>query len=142
MRIRCDIVVCGLDLKGAHLNSGAQQYARADKRAKLPRWINQYITETASNLSTDMALVLSKLFMRHISQTHAEDQMGISLWTLADIEKAQEKQRELETQHEKEQRPGARRGERGAPMDVDLEDDEYGDMGFSDRMLGEVDLDV
>ena len=89
-----------------------------------------------------MALVLSKLFMRQISQTHAEDQTGISLWTLADIEKAQEKQRELETQQEKEQRPGAGRGERGAPMDVDLEDDEYGDMGFSDCMLGEVDLDI
>ena len=26
-----------------------QRFARADKRAKLPRWINQYITETASN---------------------------------------------------------------------------------------------
>ena len=48
-----------------------------------------------------MALVLSKIFMRQISQTHAEDQVGISLWTVADIEKAQAKQRALEEEQEK-----------------------------------------
>ncbi|KAH8117593.1 DNA repair helicase [Phellopilus nigrolimitatus] len=111
-----------------------KRFARADKRAKLPRWINQYITETAANLSTDMALVLSKLFMRQISQAHAPDTTGVSLWTIADIEKAQAKQRALEMQQEQ--------GESGdgAPMDID--EDEYGDGGLSDRLLGEVDLDV
>ncbi|KAI5122977.1 hypothetical protein M0805_006856 [Coniferiporia weirii] len=117
-----------------------KRFARADKRAKLPRWINQYITETASNLSTDMALVLSKLFMRQISQSHAEDQTGVSLWTLADVEKAQAKQRALELQQEQEAELAAKQGTAGAPMDVD--GDEYGDGGFSDGMLGEVDLDV
>lgn len=114
-----------------------QRFARADKRAKLPRWINQYITETAANLSTDMALVLSKLFMRQISQTQAEDTTGISLWTLADIEKAQAKQRALEL----EQKQSTAIIENGAhlPMDVD---DEYGDGGLDDRVLGELDLDV
>lgn len=33
-----------------------QRFARADKRAKLPKWINQYIADTATNLSTDMAI--------------------------------------------------------------------------------------
>lgn len=84
-----------------------------------------------------MALVLSKLFMRQISQAHAEDTTGISLWTLADIEKAQAKQRALEL--EQKQSPAIT--EKGAhlPMDVD---DEYGDGGIDDRMLGELDLDV
>ncbi|KAF7338303.1 Helicase ATP-binding domain-containing protein [Mycena venus] len=72
-----------------------KRFARADKRAKLPRWINQYITETASNLSTDMALTLSKLFMRGISQNPEENQTGISLWTLDDVLKAQAKQKAL-----------------------------------------------
>lgn len=89
-----------------------------------------------------MALVLSKLFMRQISQSHAEDQTGISLWTLADIEKAQEKQRALELQQEKELGLGGSRGEHSGPMDVDVDEDEFGDMGFSDRVLGEVSLDV
>lgn len=37
----------------------SQRFARADKRAKLPKWINQYIAETATNLSTDMAIGMS-----------------------------------------------------------------------------------
>ena len=42
-----------------------------------------------------MALTLSKQFMRMISQNPNENQTGISLWTLEDIERAQAKQREL-----------------------------------------------
>ena len=109
----------------------SQRFARADKRAKLPRWINQYITETASNLSTDMALTLSKQFMRMISQNPNENQTGISLWTLEDIERAQAKQRELALAQEAEQQDAA--------MD---EDDEYGDGGIDDEALGALDLDV
>lgn len=41
-----------------------------------------------------MAIVLSKKFMRSISQNANENQTGISLWTLEDIAKAQEKQKE------------------------------------------------
>ncbi|RXW15060.1 hypothetical protein EST38_g10790 [Candolleomyces aberdarensis] len=103
-----------------------KRFARADKRSKLPRWINQYITETASNLSTDMALTLSKLFMRTISQNPNENQTGVSLWALEDIEKAQAKQKALAL--EAEQRAGS--------------DDEYGDGGFSDNALMDFELDV
>lgn len=105
-----------------------QRFARADKRAKLPRWINQYITEVASNLSTDMALTLSKLFMRTISQNPNENQTGVSLWALEDIERAQAKQKEQSLLIEQQQQQGE-----------DM-DDEYGDGGIDDDML--VDLDV
>ena len=105
-----------------------QRFARADKRAKLPRWINQYITETASNLSTDMALTLSKLFMRTISQNPNENQTGISLWTLEDVEKAQAKQKAIALEVERQR--------------DEIVEDEYGDGGISDHMLVELDLDV
>ena len=108
-----------------------QRFARADKRAKLPRWINQYITETAANLSTDMAIGLSKLFMRTISQNPKENQTGVSLWTLEDIQKAQEKQREQNMEQ--------RRRENGEEIEED--EDEYGDGWISDAALAEVDLD-
>ncbi|KII88515.1 hypothetical protein PLICRDRAFT_176097 [Plicaturopsis crispa FD-325 SS-3] len=108
-----------------------KRFARADKRAKLPRWINQYITEAASNLSTDMALTLSKLFMRKISQNPNENQTGISLWTLEDVEKAQAKQKALALETEMHQ---------GDAMDED--DDEYGDGGIADHLIGELDLDI
>lgn len=109
-------------------STSAQRFARADKRAKLPRWINQYITETASNLSTDMAITLSKLFMRTISQNPNENQTGISLWTLEDIEKAQAKQKELALDMERQQN--------------DDDDGDYGDGGLSDNALMDFDLDV
>jgi DNA excision repair protein ERCC-2 len=51
----------------------------------LPKWINQYITETATNLSTDMALVIAKKFLRSMAQPFEHDQRGISLWTLDDV---------------------------------------------------------
>lgn len=104
-----------------------KRFARADKRSKLPRWINQYITETASNLSTDMALTLSKLFMRSISQNPNENQTGVSLWTLEDIHKAQAKQKALALQAE--QKAGS-------------DEDAYGDGGLSDNALMDFDLDV
>ena len=104
----------------------------------MPRWINQYITETASNLSTDMAVTLSKLFMRTISQGASENQTGISLWTLADIEKAQAKQRELALAQQAEQRKAAAAA---AAIDDD-DDDEYGDGGLDDDALAAVNLDV
>jgi DNA excision repair protein ERCC-2 len=71
-----------------------QRFARQDKRSKLPRWINQYITDAHSNLSTDMAVVLAKKFIRQISQPFDHTQTGISLWTLEDIEERQRKDRE------------------------------------------------
>ena len=93
--------------------------------------MNQYITDTASNLSTDMALVLSKIFIRSISQNHDVNQTGVSLWTLEDVEKAQARQR-------------AEAEAAAAPRRIGIEeddDDEYGDGGLSDHVLAEMDLD-
>src|ERR1700748_3676813 len=101
-----------------------QRFARADKRAKLPRWINQYITESASNLSTDMALALSKLFMRTISQNPNENQTGISLWTLEDVEKAQALRKEMG--------PDVERPVNGMAVDGDDDDIDFGEFGFSE----------
>ena len=70
-------------------------------------------------------MTLSKLFMRTISQNPNENQTGVSLWTLEDVEKAQEKQRELVIQVEQA-----------------VHDDEYDDGGISDSALMNFDLDV
>lgn len=109
-----------------------KRFARADKRAKLPRWINQYITETASNLSTDMAIVLSKMFMRSISQNANENQTGISLWTLEDVEKAQEKQRAslAAAQAEKEVGAGGEDEDEFGEMMIDFSDEELAELGL------------
>ena len=73
-----------------------------------------------------MAVTLSKLFMRTISQNPNENQTGVSLWTLEDVEKAQAKQKEQ----------AMILAEGGEEMD----EDDYGDGGIDDDML--VDLDI
>lgn len=79
-----------------------------------------------------MALTLSKLFMRTISQNPNENQTGISLWTLEDVEKAQAKQKALALEAEAEQ-------QREEPMD---NEEDYGDGGISDHMLMDLDLEI
>ena len=69
-----------------------------------------------------MALALSKLFMRTISQNPNENQTGISLWSLEDVHKAQAKRKEA--------------AEQSGPAA-----DDYDDGGLSDGDLGEMDLD-
>ena len=119
---------------GRLLTSVRQRFARADKRAKLPRWINQYITDTASNLSTDMAIVLSKLFMRSISQNVNENQTGVSLWTLEDVQKAQEKQKAMMAEAEAEALASA-------PLSVTLAEVETAELAADTDALALTDAD-
>ncbi|KAM0753866.1 DNA repair helicase [Meredithblackwellia eburnea MCA 4105] len=65
-----------------------KRFAKADKRAKLPKWIGQYIKETDTNLSTDTALVQSKKFLRTMAQPFEQSEK--SLWG---VEQILEKQR-------------------------------------------------
>lgn len=74
-----------------------------------------------------MAVTLSKLFMRTISQNPNENQTGVSLWTLEDIEKAQAKQKEQAVLQEQQGADG-------------MDNDEYGDGGIDDGMLMDLDL--
>lgn len=69
--------------------------------------------------------------MRTISQNPNENQTGVSLWTLEDVEKAQAKQREQALLQ------GQQQGQQG---DDDMDEDEYGDGGMDDGMLMELDM--
>jgi len=64
------------------------------KRAQLPKWINQAMLESETNLSTDMAVAIAKDFLRKMAQPfRAKDQEGISTWSLTDLERHVEKER-------------------------------------------------
>jgi DNA excision repair protein ERCC-2 len=80
-----------------------------------------------------MALTLSKLFMRTISQNPNENQTGISLWTLEDVEKHQAKE------EEKQKALGIEAAEHHEEVFDDEE--EYWEGGLSDHMLVDI-LDV
>ncbi|KAK4686887.1 DNA excision repair protein ERCC-2, partial [Tremellales sp. Uapishka_1] len=115
-----------------------KRFARQDKRAKLPRWINQYITDAHSNLSTDMAVVLSKRFIRQISQPFDHTQTGISLWTLEDIEARQAKDAEEEKRAAKEY--GDAFGTTFVPTNGNDRGEDYEMDGVDDEALAMMDI--
>uniref|UniRef100_A0A4W3GEM2 TFIIH basal transcription factor complex helicase XPD subunit-like n=1 Tax=Callorhinchus milii TaxID=7868 RepID=A0A4W3GEM2_CALMI len=45
-----------------------KRFARADKRGKLPRWIQEHITDSNLNLTVDEAVQVSKHFLRQMAQ--------------------------------------------------------------------------
>lgn len=64
-----------------------KRYARADKRGKLPRWIQEHINEGSLNLTVDETVQLSKHFLRQMAQPfRQEDQLGLSLLTLEQLQ--------------------------------------------------------
>ncbi|CAM0139211.1 unnamed protein product [Umbelopsis sp. WA50703] len=63
-----------------------KRFARADKRNKLPKWINENVMDASTNLSTDMAIASAKKFLRSMAQPYEANQMGVSLWSVKDIE--------------------------------------------------------
>ncbi|KAJ1925959.1 TFIIH/NER complex ATP-dependent 5'-3' DNA helicase subunit [Tieghemiomyces parasiticus] len=62
-----------------------KRYARKDKRDKLPKWIASYMTDATLNLSTDMAVSITRKFLRTMAQPFDGNQIHTSLWTVEDI---------------------------------------------------------
>ena len=73
------------------------------RRAQLPKWINQAMLDSETNLSTDMAVAAAKNFLRTMAQPFkARDQEGISTWSLADLEEHVAKERGEKEKQERE----------------------------------------
>ncbi|XP_012941013.1 general transcription and DNA repair factor IIH helicase subunit XPD [Aplysia californica] len=74
-----------------------KRFARADKRGKIPRWIQEHLTDNLCNLSTDEAIQISKRFLRQMAQPFSrKDQLGLSLLTLEQLQ-SEEMQKKIET---------------------------------------------
>lgn len=56
-------------------DSRPQRYARADKRGKLPRWIQEHISDGSLNLTVDETVQLSKHFLRQMAQPFRQVQL-------------------------------------------------------------------
>ena len=64
----------------------AHRFARADKRNKLPKWIQDQLLEGMTNLSVDEAALVSRRFLKLMAQPFGmEDQIGVSLFTAEQI---------------------------------------------------------
>lgn len=56
------------------------RYNRHDKRSKLPPWITQFLSESHLNLSTDMAMAITKNFLKEMSQPVDREQLKTILY--------------------------------------------------------------
>ncbi|CAH1183140.1 unnamed protein product [Phaedon cochleariae] len=64
-----------------------KRFSRADKRTKLPKWIQEHLKDSYCNLSTEEGVQLAKRWLRQMAQPFTrEDQLGVSLLTLEQLE--------------------------------------------------------
>lgn len=64
-----------------------KRFARSDKRSRLPKWIQEDLSDSLCNLSTDEAVHVAKRFLRNMAQPFSrEDQLGLSLLTVDQLE--------------------------------------------------------
>jgi DNA excision repair protein ERCC-2 len=57
-----------------------KRYCRADKKGKLPKWIQEHITDAQTNLSIEEAIMAAKRWFPLMAQPFTkEHQLGISL---------------------------------------------------------------
>ncbi len=73
-----------------------KRFSRADKRSKLPKWIQEHLKDSVCNLSTEEAIQLAKRFLRQMAQPFSrEDQLGLSLLTVEQLQN-EEMQKKIE----------------------------------------------
>ncbi|KAG8042095.1 hypothetical protein G9C98_000086 [Cotesia typhae] len=76
-----------------------KRFSRADKRSKIPKWIQEHLSDSFCNLSTEEAVQISKKWLRQMAQPFSrEDQLGLSLLTKEQVEKKEAKKKEEEAQ--------------------------------------------
>ncbi|BFZ56182.1 TFIIH/NER complex ATP-dependent 5'-3' DNA helicase subunit [Savitreella phatthalungensis] len=101
-----------------------RRFGRADKRSKLPKWIQQYMSEPNCNLSTDMAVTTARKFLRNMAQPFgASDQEGIAWWNMDQVLAWQRKTGKLER---------AQASQPGAVQTIGDTDYDVGDEYFDD----------
>nr|KAG5712902.1 hypothetical protein BaRGS_007499 [Batillaria attramentaria] len=74
-----------------------KRFSRADKRNKIPRWIQEHLTDNLCNLSIDEAVQVAKHFLRKMAQPFSrKDQLGLSLLTLEQLQ-SEDTQKKIES---------------------------------------------
>jgi DNA excision repair protein ERCC-2 len=113
------------------------------KRDQLPKWIEQAMQEVDVNLSTDMAVLSAKRFLRDMAQPfRPKDQEGISTWSLEDLKRHQaqmDEERIAQLQRENEENMAEQiRLEQARAMalddDYDMDEDDEREMMDIDGM--------
>ncbi|PNF15639.1 TFIIH basal transcription factor complex helicase XPD subunit [Cryptotermes secundus] len=79
-----------------------KRFSRADKRNKLPKWIQEHLKDSLCNLSTEEAVQISKRWLRQMAQPFSrEDQLGVSLLTLEQLHSEEMQRKQQNTADQK-----------------------------------------
>ncbi|KAI9786289.1 MAG: DNA-dependent ATPase of the nucleotide excision repair factor 4 complex [Peltula sp. TS41687] len=107
------------------------------KRPQLPKWINQALLDSDTNLSTDMAVASAKKFLRTMAQPFkARDQEGISTWSLRDLQRHREK---MDRERMREMNAQEINGMMNDGRVMEIGEDEFEDEEAVQAMMMEVD---
>ncbi|XP_055372556.1 general transcription and DNA repair factor IIH helicase subunit XPD [Condylostylus longicornis] len=83
-----------------------KRFAHPDKRNKLPKWIQEQLKDSYINLSTEGAMKIARKWLKYMAQPfQREDQLGISLLTLEQLEKKQKEKLEKEQSKDNVEEP-------------------------------------
>ena len=64
-----------------------KRFQRQDKRSRLPKWIQEHLVDNFCNLSTEEAMQISRKWLKRMAQPFTrEDQLGVSLLTLEQLQ--------------------------------------------------------
>lgn len=94
------------------------------KRNQLPKWINQALPDSDTNLSVDQATAVAKKFLKSMSVPYpAKLQEGISTWSPEDLRKHKEKMEDEEVRMLQAQASGEVQNNVADEFDMDGVDD-------------------
>lgn len=81
-----------------------KRFSRIDKKSKLPKWIQEHLKDSLCNLSTEEAIQIAKRWLRQMAQPFSrEDQLGVSLLTLEQLQHEQKKHEKTEEEEQEEE---------------------------------------
>jgi len=64
-----------------------KRFSRNDKRGKLPKWMQEHLKDSMTNLSIEEAVQISRKWLKIMAQPFTrEDQLGVSLLTIEQLE--------------------------------------------------------
>lgn len=111
---------------------GDKRFARQDKRSRLPKWIQEHLSDNHCNLSTEEAMQIARKWLRQMAQPFSrEDQLGVSLLTLDQLEAQEREKLKNKTTNDGAK---AKNGNDGNGKDHDFNDDEDDDDDDADMM--------
>lgn len=79
-----------------------KRFARQDKRGKLPKWIQEHLTDNHVNLSTEESVQIAKIWLRQMAQPFSMDDQ-IKYGSLLTLEQLRKTEKEIIEKHLKKQ---------------------------------------